>query len=92
MRTSDVPAAMRRLPLVVVLLALACDRPAPRAPATPTAADTEPAPAVEPEVSPSKQTDRAPLFELPTASGEPFALADALPRGPVVLVFYRGHW
>jgi peroxiredoxin len=32
----------------------------------------------------------APDFELPDAAGNPFRLASALERGPVVLVFLRG--
>ena len=31
-------------------------------------------------------------FSLPDARGGSFALSDALSRGPVVLVFYRGGW
>jgi peroxiredoxin len=34
----------------------------------------------------------APGFSLPDARGGSFALSDALSRGPVVLVFYRGGW
>jgi peroxiredoxin len=34
----------------------------------------------------------APDFSLPDARGGSFALSDALSRGPVVLVFYRGGW
>ena len=32
--------------------------------------------------------DRAPAFELPDQHGQPFRLADALGRGPVVVFFY----
>jgi peroxiredoxin len=32
--------------------------------------------------------DRAPLFTLPSSTGEPVALADHLARGPVVLAWY----
>jgi hypothetical protein len=35
---------------------------------------------------------QAPSFELPTSSGATFSLKEALSHGPVVLVFYRGHW
>jgi hypothetical protein len=35
---------------------------------------------------------RAPPLELPTADGARWSLAEALARGPAVLVFYRGHW
>jgi hypothetical protein len=34
----------------------------------------------------------APQFTLPKSDGTSWALADALVRGPVVLLFYRGHW
>jgi peroxiredoxin len=36
--------------------------------------------------------DRAPLFTLPNAIGEPVKLAQRLEQGPVVLSFYRGDW
>jgi hypothetical protein len=36
--------------------------------------------------------ERAPDFELPDPSGRPVRLSDELRRGPVLLVFYRGHW
>ena len=32
--------------------------------------------------------DRAPLFTLPSSTGQPVALADYLSRGPVVLAWY----
>jgi peroxiredoxin len=32
--------------------------------------------------------DRAPLFTLPSSTGQPVALADQLSRGPVVLAWY----
>jgi peroxiredoxin len=32
--------------------------------------------------------DRAPLFSLPSSTGQPVALADHLSRGPVVLAWY----
>jgi hypothetical protein len=35
---------------------------------------------------------RAPDFSLPSHLGGNISLADALRRGPAVLVFYRGHW
>lgn len=34
----------------------------------------------------------APDFTLPDQQGAPVRLADALRAGPVLLVFYRGHW
>ncbi|CUW29296.1 peroxiredoxin-like family protein [Streptomyces reticuli] len=36
--------------------------------------------------------DKAPHFSLPSATGQPLALADLLADGPVVLTFYRGAW
>jgi len=35
---------------------------------------------------------RAPAFTLPDHTGRPGSLAAELERGPVHLVFYRGHW
>lgn len=35
---------------------------------------------------------RAPEFTLPDQNGRPVALAETLAQGPVLLVFYRGHW
>lgn len=35
---------------------------------------------------------RAPDFTLPDQEGRPVTLARELERGPVLLVFYRGHW
>ena len=34
----------------------------------------------------------APPFSLPTAAGSTFELESGYDRGPLVLVFYRGHW
>ncbi len=39
-----------------------------------------------------KVGDRAPLFTLPNAFGKKISLQDALKKGPVILVFYRGAW
>ncbi len=36
--------------------------------------------------------DKAPDFTLPDATGAPWHLADALARGPVLLILYRGDW
>ncbi|MET7575046.1 peroxiredoxin-like family protein [Streptomyces sp. NPDC005492] len=51
------------------------------------------------ELAVSGQVDRAltcganaPLFQLPSATGESVALEDLLAHGPVVLTFYRGAW
>jgi hypothetical protein len=35
---------------------------------------------------------RAPDFTLPDQRGRPVSLGAELARGPVLLVFYRGHW
>jgi peroxiredoxin len=37
-------------------------------------------------------TTAAPDFILPDHAGRTWRLSDVLARGPVVLVFYRGHW
>lgn len=34
----------------------------------------------------------APPIELPDSTGEMRKISDLLARGPVALVFYRGHW
>ena len=39
-----------------------------------------------------KTGEQAPPIVLPGSSGGTFALKDALGRGPVALVFYRGFW
>ena len=44
------------------------------------------------ETSALKVGDKAPPFNLPAAGGGTFVLAEALRRGPVALVFYRGSW
>ncbi|MEO0483211.1 MAG: peroxiredoxin-like family protein [Planctomycetota bacterium] len=36
--------------------------------------------------------DRAPVFELPNATGAPVKSADLLANGPVIVTFYRGGW
>jgi cytochrome oxidase Cu insertion factor (SCO1/SenC/PrrC family) len=36
--------------------------------------------------------ERAPDFTLPDQDGRPVTLAEELQRGPVLLVFFRGHW
>lgn len=35
---------------------------------------------------------KAPLFKATDMNGNNFSLQDALAKGPVVLIFYRGHW
>jgi peroxiredoxin len=44
--------------------------------------------------SPTTTADsaQAPGFSLADQNGHAVALAEALARGPVVLVFYRGYW
>lgn len=39
-----------------------------------------------------KVHDRAPSFTLPNARGKPVSSEDLLKKGPLVVVFYRGHW
>ena len=34
----------------------------------------------------------APDFTVPTAGGGDFSLSSARSRGPVTIIFYRGHW
>jgi hypothetical protein len=36
--------------------------------------------------------ERAPDFTLPDQDGRPVTLSHELARGPVLLVFFRGHW
>ncbi len=36
--------------------------------------------------------DKEADFTLPAATGGPWHLADALARGPVLLILYRGDW
>lgn len=36
--------------------------------------------------------DRAPDFTVPRAGGGIVSLAEARETGPVVVIFYRGHW
>jgi hypothetical protein len=38
------------------------------------------------------QLSTAPDFTLPDHTGTPVTLSNALANGPVLLVFYRGHW
>lgn len=45
-----------------------------------------------PAATMSEELATAPDFTLPDPGGKPVALSDALARGPVLLVFYRGHW
>jgi cytochrome oxidase Cu insertion factor (SCO1/SenC/PrrC family) len=42
--------------------------------------------------TPAAQAAIAPDFALPDENGKSHALADLRAKGPVVLVFYRGHW
>ncbi|MFQ5489128.1 MAG: hypothetical protein ACE5GE_00290 [Phycisphaerae bacterium] len=45
-----------------------------------------------PAVGAVKLGDLAPQFVATDHNGRQVALADALQKGPVLLVFYRGHW
>lgn len=38
------------------------------------------------------QLETAPDFTLPDHTGQPVSLSEARAAGPVLLVFYRGHW
>ncbi len=42
--------------------------------------------------TPVAEEQLAPDFALPDEQGHTHALADLRAKGPVVLVFYRGHW
>jgi hypothetical protein len=42
--------------------------------------------------TPVAEEQLAPDFALPDEQGHTVALADLRAKGPVVLVFYRGHW
>jgi hypothetical protein len=42
--------------------------------------------------TPGAAPERAPDFTLSDAQGNSVTLSDALARGPVLLVFFRGHW
>ncbi len=48
--------------------------------------------AVLPDATAATQMDIAPEFTLPDHTGEEVVLYDLLAEGPVMLVFYRGHW
>lgn len=39
-----------------------------------------------------KTGDKAPMFSAIDQFKKPFHLADQLKKGPVVMIFYRGHW
>lgn len=45
-----------------------------------------------PEATAVAELDRAPDFTLPDHTGRQVTLSEAWSRGPVLLVFYRGHW
>jgi hypothetical protein len=45
-----------------------------------------------PRATPPAVAERAPDFELPDHQGDRFSLGRALADGPILLVFYRGHW
>lgn len=65
---------------------------APAAKKSPSSAEPE---ATPPEPTAPKGLEvgtSAPALELPAIDGSSFILVDALAAGPVVLVYYRGHW
>jgi hypothetical protein len=45
-----------------------------------------------PKAEVARALERAPDFTLPDELGREVNLADELAAGPVLLVFYRGHW
>ena len=47
---------------------------------------------LQPRDPPKTAAEPAPDFTLPDHEGNDVALADLLQQGPVVLIFYRGHW
>lgn len=47
---------------------------------------------LETRSAPTAIERQAPRFTLPNSAGEPVSLERLLERGPVVVVFYRGHW
>lgn len=99
--TSQMNQFVRATFLTAGLAVIACSgstNPPPPAKAAPVAENSEKG--SEPEATPAKPAApvglavgaTAPALELPAADGSAFKLADALAAGPVVLVFYRGHW
>jgi peroxiredoxin len=42
--------------------------------------------------TPPKPGETAPDFELSDSTGAPQRLSDLCASGPLVLLFYRGHW
>jgi peroxiredoxin len=44
------------------------------------------------DIRPPALREVAPDFTLPDANGASRRLADLCAQGPLVLVFYRGHW
>lgn len=42
--------------------------------------------------TPPQPGETAPDFELPDSTGTPRRLSELCSAGPLVLVFYRGHW
>lgn len=49
-------------------------------------------PRIETRTPPVATLAQAPDFSLPDESGKPVSLTELRRRGPVLLVFYRGHW
>lgn len=46
----------------------------------------------KPRHAPVSEGEKAPVFHLPDQNGERVGLEGLLENGPVVLVFFRGHW
>jgi len=97
------PPLFAALALVAAVAGCAKDPAAPAAP-PPEGADQDavveddeakPTGLVEdatPRAAPLAVGDPAPAFTLTDAQGESFSLASQLESGPVIAIFYRGHW
>lgn len=93
------PALLAALVLVAGSAACAKDTTAPASPAALEAAESPAESPAEglvvdasPRTTPLAVGDAAPAFTLTDASGESFSLAAKLESGPVIAIFYRGHW
>jgi hypothetical protein len=47
---------------------------------------------VKPAGEPLPVREKAPEFSLQSQDGETVSLTETLKQGPVLIVFYRGHW
>ena len=48
--------------------------------------------ALETRTEPRSVTEKAPSFTLANQASIPVTLSQATAKGPVILIFYRGHW